>query len=424
VSSVVAIRRLTRPPDVEVTVPGSKSFTNRALVCAALADGASTLTGALFADDTDAMAAGLTALGAALTGDASTATMRVHGMGGALAPGPIALDVGLAATAARFLAPVLALGHGRYRLDGSEPLRRRPIGPLVAALRDLGVVVADEGAPGHLPILIDAAGLPGGHVRVRGDVSSQFVSGLLLAAPYAGGPLHIDVTADLVSRPYLDVTIATMGAFGVDVERPGVSSFAVLPARYVPTRFAVEPDASAASYFFGAAAITGGRVRVAGLGRTAVQGDMGFVDVLARMGADVSQGDDWTEVRGPATLHGVDVDLSDISDTVPTLAVVAAFADGPSRLRGISFIRGKETDRIHAVATELRRCGIAAEEEPDGLVVHPGQARPTRVATYDDHRMAMAFALLGLTVDGIEIADPECVAKTYPGFFDDLERLR
>jgi 3-phosphoshikimate 1-carboxyvinyltransferase len=203
-----------------------------------------------------------------------------------------------------------------------------------------------------------------------------------------------------------------------------VSSFAVLPARYVATRFAVEPDASAASYFFGAAAITGGRVRVAGLGRTAVQGDMGFVDVLARMGADVSQGDDWTEVRGPATLHGVDVDLSDISDTVPTLAVVAAFADGPSRLRGISFIRGKETDRIHAVATELRRCGIAAEEEPDGLVVHPGQARPTRVATYDDHRMAMAFALLGLTVDGIEIADPECVAKTYPGFFDDLERLR
>jgi 3-phosphoshikimate 1-carboxyvinyltransferase len=415
---------LTRPPDAEVTVPGSKSFTNRALVCAGLASGASTLTGALFADDTDAMVVALRGLGSSVDADEGAATMRVTGCGGALTPGPVELNVRLAATAARFLAPVLALGRGEYRLDGSEPLRRRPIGPLVDALRQLGVRVTDEGSAGHLPVRVDAAGLAGGHVRLRGDISSQFVSGLLLAAPYASAPMEIEVTTDLVSRPYLEVTIATMAAFGVEIDRQGPGAFRVQPARYRPTTFAVEPDASAASYFFAAAAMTAGRVRVTGLGRGAVQGDVRFVDLLGQMGAEVERGADWTEVRGPATLRGIDVDLSDISDTVPTLAVVAALADSSSRLHGIGFIRGKETDRIAAVVKELGRCGIVAEEAPDAIVIHPGRPRAARVETYDDHRMAMAFSLFGLLVEGIEIDEPDVVAKTYPHFFEDLERLR
>lgn len=422
-SSTVGIVPLTRTPDADVTVPGSKSFTNRALLCAALADGASTLTGGLLADDTEAMMEALTQLGATTHIETSRDAISVEGTGGALAPGPIDLDVRLAATAARFLAPVLALGRGRYRLDGSEPLRRRPMGPLVAALRQLGVSVTDEADPGHLPIVVDASGLAGGRVELPGDVSSQFVSGLLLAGPYAADGIEISVTTDLVSAPYLDVTAATMRAFGVEVER-NEAHFRVEAGRYTATTFPVEPDATAASYFFAAAAITGGRVRVRGLGSDAVQGDLAFVRLLERMGAHLEQGPDWTEVRGPSVLRGIDVDMSDVSDTVPTLAVVAAFADGPSRLGGIGFIRGKETDRIAAVVRELRRCGVRAEEEPDGIVVWPGPIGPARVQTYDDHRMAMAFALLGLKIEGIEIADPEVVAKTYPGFFTDLERLR
>ncbi len=422
-TSTLSILPLTRAPDADVTVPGSKSFTNRALLCAALADGASTLTGGLLADDTEAMMGALTQLGATTRIDTSRDAITVEGTGGALAPGPIDLDVRLAATAARFLAPVLALGRGRYRLDGSEPLRRRPMGPLAAALRQLGVSVSDDADPGHLPIVVDASGLAGGRVELPGDVSSQFVSGLLLAGPYAAQGIEISVTTDLVSAPYLDVTAATMRAFGVEVERKK-AYFRVGAGRYTATTFPVEPDATAASYFFAAAAITGGRVRVRGLGSDAVQGDLAFVRLLERMGAHLEQGPDWTEVRGPSVLRGIDVDMSDVSDTVPTLAVVAAFADGPSRLGGIGFIRGKETDRIAAVVRELQRCGLRAEEEPDGIVVWPGPIRPARVQTYDDHRMAMAFALVGLKTEGIEVVDPEVVAKTYPGFFTDLERLR
>jgi 3-phosphoshikimate 1-carboxyvinyltransferase len=295
--------------------------------------------------------------------------------------------------------------------------------PLVDALRRLGALVEDEGDPGHLPLVVAADGLRGGPLEVSGDISSQFLSALLLSAPAMAEGLVVRVTTPLVSRPYVDITVATMADFGVEVQQPDERTFVVTPDRYRATDLRIEPDASAASYFFAAAAISGGRVRVPGLGRRSTQGDLAFVDLLDRMGAEVRRGDDGTEVVGTGTLRGLDVDMTHLSDTAQTLAAVAVFADGPTRVRGIGFIRRKETDRIAAVVRELRRCGVEAEEHDDGFTVHPGQPQPARVETYHDHRMAMSFALLGLRAQGIEILDPGCVDKTYPGFFADLGLL-
>ncbi|MGH9224295.1 MAG: 3-phosphoshikimate 1-carboxyvinyltransferase [Acidimicrobiales bacterium] len=424
--TVVAVRPLAAPPDVTVAVPGSKSITNRALVVAALAAGRSELTGVLFSDDTEAMLTSLQGLGLAAEADPAAATVTVDGWDGLVPPGPPAgvttVDVRQAGTAARFLPPLLALGLGHYVVDGAPQMRGRPMAGLVGALRDLGVDVLGDG----LPLEIVASGaVAGGPVTVPAGTSSQFLSGLLLSAPYFRHGLQVHAEGHAVSRPYVAMTAATMAAFGVDVEvGDGGRRFTVRPGqRYRGARYAVEPDASAASYFLAAAAITGGRVRVEGLGRRSVQGDLRFVDVLARMGAAVKKEDGYTEVVG-GPLHGVEVDLADFSDTAPTLAVTAAFATTPTRIGGIGFIRAKESDRIGNVVAELRRCGIHAEEEPDGMVVHPGAPKPAVVQTYDDHRMAMAFSLLGLVADGIVIAGPDCVRKTFPDFFATLDRLR
>jgi 3-phosphoshikimate 1-carboxyvinyltransferase len=425
VSDARAIEPLPGPVDATVRVPGSKSVTNRALVAAALADGRSRLTGVLVADDTMAMVEALRALDVGVTVDEAAAVAEVVGSGGRLPARAVALDARQSGTTARFLAPLLALGSGPYRLDGSAQLRARPMGPALEALTALGARVEAGGEPGRLPVTIIGGGrLRGGSVAVGADVSSQFLSGLLLAGPLMPEGLVLQLTTPAVSRPYLDLTVATMRAFAARVDVPDDRSFAVAPGGYRPTDHAVEPDASAASYLFAAAAICGGRVRVEGLGTGTVQGDLAFVDVLAQMGAHVERTAGWTEVTGMGTLRGVDVDLGQLSDTAQTLAAVAVFAEGPTRVTGIGFIRRKETDRIAAVVAELRRCGVQAEEEPDGFVVHPGTPRPTTVRTYDDHRMAMSFALLGLRAPGIRIADPGCVAKTYPGFFADLDRLR
>jgi 3-phosphoshikimate 1-carboxyvinyltransferase len=323
------------------------------------------------------------------------------------------VDARLSGTTSRFLLPLLALGAGRYQLDGAPSLRTRPLTPLLDALRSLGAHVEGD----HLPVTIGGP-VRGGHVAVPGDLSSQFLSGLLLAGPAMPDGLTVDLTTDLVSKPYVTMTTAVMEAFGAEID-----GLAVAPTGYRGRRYAVEPDASAASYFFAAAAITGGRVTVPGLGTASLQGDLGFVDVLAAMGATVERGPGGTTVVG-GPLHGVDVDLADLSDTAQTLAAVAVFADSPTRVRGIGFVRGKETDRIGAVVTELRRCGIDAEETDDGFVVRPGTPSPARIRTYDDHRMAMSFALLGLRVPGIEIDDPEVVAKTFPGYWDAVSGLR
>jgi len=419
-----AIAPLARPPDATVRVPGSKSVTNRALVAAALATGTSELRGVLAADDTGAMIAGLRALGVTLDVRADGTEVRVAGTGGRLPTTSPSVDVRLSGTTARFLAPVLTLVPGTARLDGGEPFRRRPMGPSIDALRQLGADVVEVGEPGHLPIEVTAPVAPAGRVRVAGDASSQFLSGLLLVAPALAEGLTIEVDTPLVSRPYVELTERVLGWFGAEVQHPDPHTFVVPGTGYTAADVAIEPDASAASYLLAAAAITGGRVRVEGLTRHSNQGDAGFADVLARMGAEVIVDDDGTEVRGTGRLHGIEVDLGPMSDTAQTLAAVAVFADSPTRITGIGFIRAKETDRLAAVATELRRLGIDAVEEPDGLLIHPGRPEPGTVSTYNDHRMAMSFALLGLVVPGIEIADPDCVDKTFPRYFEVLEELR
>ncbi len=423
-TDVRRIEPLSAPPHVTVGVPGSKSLTNRALVAAALAHGRSRLEGALFADDTEAMLGVLRALGIRVEIDRLAEIATVDGCAGEVPPGPAHLDVRLSGTTARFVAPLVALGRGDYTLDASAPFRSRPMGVAFAALRDLGVRVDELERPGALPARITTDGLSGGRLAVGGDVSSQFLSGLLLVAPATRDGLEVTVTTPLVSKPYVELTIATMGAFGGKVRRPDDHTFVVAPTGYRAASYRVEPDASAASYLFAAAAITDGRVRVPGLTAASLQGDAAFTDVLADMGAEVVRDGAGTEVRGTGRLRGIDVDLRGMSDTAQTLAAVAVHADSPTRVRGIGFIRRKETDRIRAVVTELRRCGIDADEEDDGFVVRPGTPQPAVIQTYDDHRMAMSFALLGLVSPGIDIADPGCVAKTFPTYFETLERLR
>jgi len=411
---VLTVAPLSAPLDATVRPPGSKSITNRALLCAALTPGTSTLTGALFADDTRAMLGAIAALGATVDADPAAATVTVTGVDPRHGTSTATVDARQSGTTSRFLLPAAALRPGRTVVDGTPQLRARPFGPVLDALRDLG---AEVSATEFLPATVRGP-LRGGPVRVSGHISSQFLSGLLMAGPLMTDGLDVELTSALVSVPYVEMTKAVMAAFGV--EAAGLS---VAPGGYRATDYAVEPDASAASYFLGAAAVAGGRVTVRGLGTGSLQGDVGFADVLARMGATVTRSADSLTVSVGSALRGVDVDMSDISDTAQTLAAVAVYADSPTRVRGIGFIRGKETDRLAAVVTELRRAGIDAVEDEDGFTIHPGAPRPTRFATYEDHRMAMSLSLLGLRSPGIEIADPGCVAKTYPEFFTDLARL-
>lgn len=423
------IEPLAAPPDAAVTPPGSKSLTNRALVAAALATGESELSGILLADDTEAMLGAVAALGAEVNLDRTAARVLVGGVAGRPAGGtaaePVRLGVRESGTTARFVVSLAALSHGPVAIDAAPAMRRRPMASLFDALRRLGATVDHREEPGHLPAVVSGGPVAGGEVELPGDESSQFLSGLLLAAPAMRHGLRVGLSTPLVSRPYVTMTRAVMGAFGVDTtELASGAGFDVAPQPYRATDFAVEPDASAASYFFAAAAICGGRVRVDGLGSASLQGDARFVEVLQHMGATVTRTAHSIEVRGDQPLHGIDVDLADLSDTAPTLAAVAVFATSPTRVRGVGFIRGKESNRIAATVAELRRCGLRADETDDGFVVHPGTPRPAVVQTYGDHRMAMSFALVGLRVPGIRIADPGCVAKTFPGYFTVLDGLR
>lgn len=421
------VQPLVAPPDRTVAIPGSKSFTNRALVTAALAAGRSVLDGVLFSDDTEAMFGCLASLGIAHAVDRATCRVTVDGVDGVVPATSAVLDARQSGTTSRFVIPMVALGSGSYRVDGHPQLRARPMADLADALAQLGVrCESDE--PGRLPLTVHAgvATPASGRsvVRIPGHVSSQFLSGVLLSAPYLPGGCRIELTSELVSKPYVEITLSVMRSFGVDVDNLAFDAFDVPAGRYRATEYLIEPDASAASYFLAAAAICGGRVRIEGLGHGAVQGDVAFADVLGRMGAEVERTDRWIEVRGTGVLRGIEVDMADISDTAQTLAAVAVFAEGPTRVTGIGFIRRKETDRVGAVVRELQRCGIDATEDDDGFTIRPGAPRPTVVNTYDDHRMAMSFALLGLRAPGIAIEDPDCVAKTFPDYFRVLDTLR
>lgn len=405
--------------------PGSKSLTNRALLVAALAEGSSVLEGALEADDTAAMADCVRALGARVRWRQGSGVVEVEGVAGAPAPGPMRLEARLSGTTARFALAACALGPGPYTVDGEPPLRARPMGGSLRGLEELGLSV--EAAGDHLPVTVSGGPVEGGRLRVRGDVSSQYLSGLAMAGPCLPAGLEVEVEGPLVSAPYVELTVGVMRAFGADAAFDATAGrVRVAPGGYRGTTFAVEADASAASYFLAAAAVTGGTVRVEGVGEASAQGDVAFAAVLERMGARVRWGPDWVEVTGPPTggLGGIEVDLADLSDTAPTLAAVAVFANAPTAVTGVGFIRAKETDRIAAVVTELGRLGISATGTDDGFVVEPGTPQPAAIRTYDDHRMAMAFTVVGLAAPGVEICDPHCVDKTYPRFFDDVELLR
>ncbi len=369
------------------------------------------------------MIAALGQLGIAIDVADEGQTLHVAGCAGKLPAAAADLYVANSGTTIRFLTALVALGHGRYRLDGTSRMRERPIQDLCQALAQLGVRATCESPGGCPPVVIEADGLRGGRATVRSDVSSQFLSGLLMAGPYAQAPLELAIDGQLVSQPYIAMTLAVMKSFGVAIEADGLARFRIAaPRTYRGTQYAIEPDASAASYFWAAAAITGGRVAVAGLARESLQGDVAFCDCLARMGCPVVYGSDEITVIGGA-LHGIDVDMNAISDTVQSLAAVALFAQGPTRVRGVGHIRHKETDRIGALATELRKLGATVEEHADGLTIVPGLLRPARIDTYHDHRMAMSLALVGLRAPGVVINDPGCTAKTYPRFFEDLARL-
>jgi 3-phosphoshikimate 1-carboxyvinyltransferase len=418
----LAMRPLARPPDATVTVPGSKSITNRAVLLAALADGRSELSGALFSDDTCYMIEALRALGVAVESDETAARIAVDGRGGCWPATEAELFVGNAGTAMRFLAAACCLGRGPYGLDGSPRMRERPIGDLVDALRQLGAdVTAADGKP---PVTIRGGAL-GGATAMQASRSSQFLSAVLMVAPYAVRDVTIEVRGEVIAQPYIDMTIAMMAQWNVAVQRDGYRSFRVAAGqRYRAQAYAIEPDASSAHYFLAAAALSGGRVRVRGLHRQSLQGDVRFADLLEQMGASVRWEADAIEVSGPARLAGIDADLNAISDTAPTLAAIAPFASAPVHIRNVAHLRWQESDRLRAVATELSRLGVRVEERDDGISVWPSPIAPAAVHTYDDHRIAMAFALIGLKVDGIRIEDPDCVSKTFPDYFARLEALR
>ncbi|MDA7977345.1 MAG: 3-phosphoshikimate 1-carboxyvinyltransferase [Pirellulales bacterium] len=410
------------PIRANVRPPGSKSITNRALICAALAEGTTTLTGALRSEDTQVMSAALQAIGIEVSERDAGKTLTVQGAAGRLAADrAIQLDCRNSGTSIRFLSAMLATGSGEFHLDGIERMRQRPIEDLLVALRQLGANAACDQPTGCPPLTIRAEGLLGGQASVRGDISSQFLSALLMAAPAARGVVTFKVEGELVSQPYVTMTTEVMRAFGVRVDRDG-NEFHLRPQVYQGCRYAIEPDASAASYFFAAAAITGGEITVQGLGEHNLQGDTRFVEVLSKMGCDVTYGERSITVRGGA-LRGVNVDMNAISDTVQTLAVVALFAERPTKIDNIGHIRHKETDRIAAVATEVRKLGGTVEEREDGLTITPGQLQAAAIDTYDDHRMAMSFALPGLRVPGVVINNPDCTHKTYPEFFVDLASI-
>ncbi|MDF6045212.1 3-phosphoshikimate 1-carboxyvinyltransferase [Streptomyces sp. JH14] len=396
-----------------IHVPGSKSVTARALFLAAAADGISTLVRPLTSDDTEGFAEGLGRLGYDVAKEAD----RWHIEGRPAGPAATEADVYCrdGATTARFLPTlVAAAASGTYRFDASAQMRRRPLAPLTEALRTLGVELHHEAAQGHHPLRIAASGIKGGELTLDAGESSQYLTALLMLGPLTAEGLRITVT-DLVSAPYIEITLAMMRSFGVEVTRDG-NVFTVPPGGYRATSYAVEPDASTASYFFAAAALTGHEVTVPGLGKDALQGDLRFVDVLRRMGAEVRSTQEATTVRSGGTLSGLTVNMRDISDTMPTLAALAPFASGPVRIEDVGNTRVKECDRLEACAENLRRMGITVRTGPDWIEIHPGTPRPTEIATHGDHRIVMSFAVAGLRVPGITYDDPGCVRKTFPQF--------
>jgi 3-phosphoshikimate 1-carboxyvinyltransferase len=423
---------LTKPVNATVTVPGSKSITNRALVLAALAsrDGACVLEGALHSEDTEVMLDSLTKLGFDIRAEWASNRISIgKNTSGRIIPARSAdLFVANSGTSMRFLTAMVSLGEGEYRLDGIPRMRERPIRDLLDALNQLGIDARSEAGNDCPPVVIVSQGWPvkeSNEIRIRSGTSSQFLSGLMMAAAFVESQTWIIPTGGLVSEPYVKMTDEVLSIWdrAPFLFPSGEFEFPAGNSSPAPPFYAIEPDASAASYFWAAAAVTGGRVTVSGLNRKSLQGDVRFVDVLQQMGCRVEECDAGITVHGKP-LRGIDVDMNDISDTVMTLGAVACFAEGPTTIRNVGHIRHKETDRIAALATELRKLGAEVEERDDGLTITPRPLTGCAVDTYNDHRMAMSLALVGLRVPGVVIRNPGCVAKTYPGFWQDWDALK
>lgn len=407
--------------DRTVQVPGSKSLTHRVLIAAALADGRSTVTGALVSEDTSLTIAALEQMGIGLARQGTAVT--VDGLGGGFSPCDRPIDLGNSGTSMRLLTAVAALGRGDYLLTGSARMCQRPIGDLLSALGQAGIRAVSANNDGCPPVKISAGPVAGGAVTVNGSISSQYLSGLLLLAPCTRQGLAITVAGDLVSRPYVDLTIEVLERFGITVAREGYQRFAVAGGQaYRPGTVAVAADASQAGYFWAAAAITGARITVVGVFPESRQGDARFVEVLAAMGCTVGTDPNGLSVRG-GPLRAVTVDMADMPDLAPTLAVVAAFAQGQTRIGGVAHLKAKESDRLAAVITELGRMGIAAASDGKELVITGGRPHGAVIETYNDHRIAMSFALAGLVVPGVVITDEGCVAKSFPEFWEVLDTL-
>jgi 3-phosphoshikimate 1-carboxyvinyltransferase len=417
---VIEIKPLHRCNAV-ITIPGSKSYTHRALILSSLAYGESRLIHALRCDDTERTAQALLRFGAEIFWEGDD--VRVLGTGGKYQTSGDRVDVGNSGTSMRFLTALAALRKGTTLLDGNERMRRRPIGELLKGLRELGVRAYSQKGNDCPPVIVESEGLKGGTARIKGEESSQFLSGLLMVAPYAQKDVNIEVAGSLASRPYIDITLDVMSAFGVKIPSQGGSSFLVgAGQRYLPKEYRIEGDASNASYFFSAAAVCRGRIKVENLNPATRQGDIGFLNILESMGCRVNRGSDGIEVLG-GELRGTEIDMNEMPDLVPTLAVTAAFARGKTVIQNIGHLRLKESDRIHAVAKELSKMGIRVSERENGLEVEGGKPHGAEIETYDDHRMAMSFGIAGLAVPGMRIKGERCVDKSFPGFWETLQKL-
>ena len=403
-----------------LALPGSKSYTHRALMAAALAAGDSVLTNALTAEDTELTAQALAQLGARV--DWQGTTIRVMGRGGRWRPVAEPIYLGNSGTSMRFLTALVALGAGDYLLTGTERLCQRPLGELLEALGQVGVRAISENGDGCPPVRV-TGGLTGGHAQLSGAISSQYLSALLFIGPLAPQGLTIEITGDLVSRPYVDLTLEVLADFGISYYRQGHQFFQLPGGQcYLPQNYVIEADASSASYFWAAAALSGGRVTITNLSLESSQGDAAFPHVLERLGCIMSETLQGLTIHG-GPLQGITVDMAAMPDLVPTLAVLAAFARGETIITGVAHLRHKESDRLQAVATELAKLGIEAKETADGLIIQGGEPRGAVIDTYNDHRIAMSFAIAGLKAPGMVITDPDCVAKSFPDFWDLFERL-
>lgn len=415
--------RPQRSIKASITVPGSKSLTQRALVTSALADGESIIRGALISEDTNFLIEALRSLGTEITVEAEDVV--INGTGGLIKIPKKPLYMGNNGTGIRFLTAVSALGGGRVVLTGSQRMEQRPIQDLLDVLNKLGAETISINGTGCPPVKVmsPSGTLPGGPVTIAGSSSSQFISAILLVAPYARRRVILEIEGEMVSTPYVFMTLKVMNDFGISVLCKDYRIFDVPQGRYISRVYTVEGDASNASYFWAAAAVTGGRVCVENVFADTIQGDAAFLNILEKMGCRVEKGDDGITVFGPERLQGVTVDMNKWPDIVPTLAVVAAQAETETVIKNVAHLRIKETDRIRAVATELRKIGAQVEELPDGLVIRKGGPCGGVIETYNDHRIAMSFAVAGLVTPDISIAGEECVAKSFPNFWETFDHL-